>query len=598
MTQSAVLPLPAVDLEKFPPTATTPTGLTYPTDIEDNRTWRLGIYAAVQHDPQGQAAWRERAAEDIEAWFATFLWTYTPPPRRKVALTPFSPWPVQRRALHLLQDSLQEGYDLLLEKSRDMGASWLCLGNFLHKWLFAKDFAFMLLSLTEDLVDKTNQPDSLFWKLDYALRYMPSWIKPDKIERTHMHLLNVDRQNVIDGVSTTTDPGRGGRRSGILVDEAAQIPNLEKVLAATADNAPCRIFNSTAHGQNMFYRMRMSEKLKVLTLPWWDCPWKSAGFYRDEDGKARSPWYDAEEARRVSKIEMAQEVDIWYYGSGEMFFDADVLMRLKSEVVRPPLSVGELLWTYNLEERTLEVGKWDPDGGKRRLRLWAQLDVEGNPSKDSNYVVGVDVSNGQGASNSVISVGSVNLKEKVAEFACPLTSPEDLARYAVAICRWFAGHNGHAFLLWEFNGPGGIFWEEVKRIKYPYFYVQRDEFALNPRRGKHPGWASTRRKKELLLGNYRRALARGDIVNYSEEGIEEATTYVYLPDGSLGPSSMADATTGARATHGDRVIADALCVMGFEEQPKAPPPGERIVRGSFAHRRLVDKARGKDDRWK
>jgi hypothetical protein len=403
---------------------------------------------------------------------------------------------------------------------------------------------------------------------------------------------------VIDGQATGGDPGRGGRRKANFIDEAAAIPELGEVLAATADNTRCRILASTPKGQNMFHRVRQSGKVKVVTMPWWKSPAKARGLYRDEEGKLRSPWYDGEVARRVSKKEIAQELDIDYIGSGEPYFDSGVLVRILADVVRPPLMVGDVDWEWNLEEGRVELVGWKEGFGRRRLKLWMALDAEGVPSTDYNYVVGVDICYGGGvASNSVISVANVNLKEKVAELADPSRSPEDLARDAVAICRWFGGNNGHAYLLWEMTGPGLMFGLEVIRMGYPYIYMRRDETVLRPRRGKKPGWASTRASKELLLSDYRRALAREDLVNYSEEAIKEAGTYQYMPNGGIEASTYEDETTGAEAAHGDRVIADALCVLGFVEQPKAPPPKQVMVPGTFAERRDLYKARGKDDGW-
>src|SRR5690606_6830422 len=78
--------------------------------------------------------------------------------------------------------------------------------------------------------------------------------------------------------STNADLGRGGRRKAIMLDEFAAAENGPEILAATADAAPCRIYNSTPQGRgNAFAAVRFSGKVKVVTLHWKDHPVKGAG---------------------------------------------------------------------------------------------------------------------------------------------------------------------------------------------------------------------------------------------------------------------------------------------------------------------------------
>ena len=47
----------------------------------------------------------------------------------------------------------------------DMGASWLTVALTYWHWLFESGSHMLLASRVEDLVDKTGDPDSLFWKV-------------------------------------------------------------------------------------------------------------------------------------------------------------------------------------------------------------------------------------------------------------------------------------------------------------------------------------------------------------------------------------------------------------------------------------------------
>ncbi len=528
-------------------------------------------------------------------WVDVFVWTYDP--RKEPTTRPFILYPFQESVFMELLQAIRHGGDRLIEKSRDMGATWLCLTAFTHVWLFEPNTPLLIVSRKEDLVDRRGDPDALFWKIDYLLNRLPAWMIPP-FTRNSMQIINMTNGSVISGDSTTGDVARGGRRKAILLDEFASVDTGAAVLAATADATPCRIFNSTPKGVgNAFSDIRRSGKVKVITLPWWQHPEKGAGLYYDDQGRPRSPWYDAECARRTSKREIAQELDIDYLSSGDMFFDATILARIKTEDVRPPCLEGDLVYRADPETSAVSVEGFRRDGGKRRLRLWLNLDSKGNPPRDRNYVLGIDVSIGQGVSNSVISVADTLTREKVAELSDPHVPPHELARYAVALGQWFGGQIGFAYLCWEANGPGLIFGKEVQRCGYPCIHWRRQEEGSHPRDSSVPGWHSSRVNKELLLGAYRAALARHELVNRCEESINEALDYIYYPNGSLGPARLVEDTSGARKAHGDRVIADALCVLALAEQPKARLPERPIPERSFAGRRRRWLAEQKDDRW-
>ena len=146
-------------------------------------------------------------ARDPLFWVNSFVWTYDP--RLKQSVVPFVTYAsYQDETILAIVDSIESGGDVLIEKSRDMGASWLCLLVFTWYWHFHPEKSFLVASRKEDLVDKTDDPDSLFWKIDFILKWEPSWLAPIH-ERTSLHFLNVENDSTIDGASTTSDTARG-----------------------------------------------------------------------------------------------------------------------------------------------------------------------------------------------------------------------------------------------------------------------------------------------------------------------------------------------------------------------------------------------------
>jgi hypothetical protein len=518
-------------------------------------------------------------SRDILFYFNTFVWTYDP--RKHPAQLPFITWAFQDDAL-LEMDAAIGSHDLVIEKSRDMGASWLCLGVFQWRWQFRELQTFLMASRKEDYVDKAGNPDSLYWKIDFILKHQPPWLQPNLV-RNKLHLRNLDLDSTIDGDSTTGDLARGGRRTGILLDEFAAVEEGHAILSSTADVTRTRIFNSTPKGTgNAFYDV-VQGNTKKIRFHWIVHPEKAEGLYYDDQGLPRSPWYDKECERRSHPMEIAQELDIDYLGSDFQFFDPVNIRRLERETVRPPNHEGEIDFLM----QTCEVQEFVERKGAR-LKLWLQLDGRGGLPHDRQYVLGADIATGTGASNSVLVVGDRRTGEKVAEFASAHVRPEELARYAVALAKWFSDENNvGAFMIWEANGPGRNFGDRIIDLGYRHIYYRTDERSLGKRKSDIPGWWATRESKVALLGDYRRALEANFFINRSAPALRECLEYVYLPSGGVAHTRSATTIdpSGARDNHGDRVTGDALCWKGIKEQTVEVKPVEERPRHCFASRR-------------
>jgi hypothetical protein len=515
-------------------------------------------------------------SRDILFWYGTFAWTYDP--RKEPGVVPMIPWGFQEKAIHKIDECVGTE-DLLIEKSRDMGASWIILGGYTYRWQFRKSQSFLMVSRNEDYVDKAGNPKSLFWKVDFLLKHQPGWLLP-RFRRTKLHLANLDNGSVIDGESTTGDVGRGDRRTGIMLDEFAAFAPEDgyKALAATGDTTNSRVFNSTPQGASgAFYDMAQSG-IQKLRMHWTEHPEKAAGLWYDDEGKPRSPWYDRECLRRPIPMLIAQELDIDYLGSSYQFFDSEVLTRIENEDVRPPYWRGEIVFDMaTVRNQSLSESE------EGRLHLWMLPDARGEAPRDRKYVVAADVATGTGSSNSVISVGDTKTGEKIAEFASSAIKPHELAKVAVALARFFNG----AFLIWEANGPGRIFGDQVVDLGYSAIYYRENDRSVSKKSSDVPGWYSTRENKLSLLGEYRRALGAKEFINRSRPAIRECREYVFLPTGAVEHSKSVNTIdpTGARDNHGDRAIADALLHKGMKALPNVTEPEDEAPAGSFMWRR-------------
>jgi len=126
----------------------------------------------------------------------------------------------------------------------------------------------------------SKSPKSLFTKIDRFLEHLPAFLLPPGFAPTRhrffRYLKNPENENTITGDTTTGRSGRGDRVSRAMIDEAAQIPDLEYVYAGLTDVTDHRILVSTESFDEgtFFYDMRTSgdadKKCAVFEFDWWD----------------------------------------------------------------------------------------------------------------------------------------------------------------------------------------------------------------------------------------------------------------------------------------------------------------------------------------
>lgn len=568
-----------------------------PKTLRENLAFRKRILKAGYEDRKAAEELWIACSRDPLFYLNVFCWTYDP--RRDPNRLPFVTYGYQDVIAMELLDAIMAGHDLVIEKSRDLGVTWLVVWAMEWLWHFRDLQSFLVVSRKEDLVDGRDNPDTLFWKIDFLHRNQPAWLLPgqrhriqDDPERTERHLGNPDNGSVIDGESTTQDIGRAGRRTATLLDEFASFPTQAgyAALSATRDTTRCRLMVSTPRGTgNAFYDVTHSDGFRVLSVHWSAHPIKGRGLYVHE-GQLRSPWYDREAKRAGSRWEIAQELDIDYLGSDYQFFDAKRLNEIEQELVRPPVEVGDLL--YDLEGSRVMNPRWSrSEGGP--FRLWLTLVNDGEPQRSDEYVIGADVATGTGASYSCLSVLSVRRKEKVAEFASNRISPHRFGLLAVAAAKWFSGTEGPALLAWEANGAGRLFGDAVMEAGYGNVYYRRSkEDSRSAKLTDVPGFWTNRNTKLTLIGSFRKAIQEGDLTVRSLRTIQEARQYVYVrASGSVehrkGVSSIDPSSAGEN--HGDMIIADAIAWhalrehygSGMKRDDEAP-----LVADSYYARRL------------
>lgn len=579
--------------------------------------------------------------------FNTMYWTFQPRPDIEPnGILPFITWKWQDKAIDEIYKFMQTGGKVQIKKSREVGGTWIILGCGLALWLFTPNTMGLVTSRKEELVDKKGNPGTLFWKLDFMLERLPEWSIP-KFTRTDRHLKNEWNSSVIDGEATTIDAGRGDRRDWSFCDEfpAVSFAEAEGIDRALSDTSACRIYLGTSiYRSHPFSKMGTQKNTKKMSLGWWLHPFKARGLYYSPDinviviedldyyqklypkvfdkhrkeeeisyselekemflaypeselsfiadggtpnkPKWRSPWYDKQESERTS-LDIATNLDMNEIGSGDMVFNPVVLAQMSDQYGREPNYTGEIL--FDLNENRIFNQKF-AEGHRGKLSWWGEL-AGNRPPQNHNYVLGCDISLGQGQSNSVCSIFDVDTRTKVGRWADSNTMPESFAEQVVAIGKWVGGLSGIPLLNWEANGIGQVFGKRVKELGYPFVYRTTSEKNGFHEKKRTLGWFSNGDTKMELLSSYNSAMAacfskskKEKFINPDPEAITEAEDYIFNGKQMI-PSSSLEEVGGAKAAHGDIVIADALCNLAAQDQPEAAKRFEESIAGSFAYRR-------------
>src|SRR3990167_3533700 len=300
----------------------------------------------------------DNPAEGAIFFIENFGWTFDPRPQANPNHLPFILFDYQRDAIGWIIEHIDSGKNGLIEKSRDMGVTWLIVYVVIWYWLFRDGINILLGSYKQDLVDDRTK-DSLFGMIDYAVDSFPKWLLPrgfkkDK-HRNQMKLVNPINNNLIAGDTMNPDFGRGKRKTVVLFDELASWDYAREAWESSSDVTACKIGVSTPKGMNFFGKLRRDTQIDVSTLHWKQHPLKD------------QQWYQYENDRRTEE-EVAQELDISYNKSQEgrvypEWNEQNVGLGLFEYDPNLPLYVG---WDFGYTDDTAII--WaQPCNGKLRI---------------------------------------------------------------------------------------------------------------------------------------------------------------------------------------------------------------------------------------
>lgn len=318
---------------------------------------RSDIYNKCLQDPQFLLLEAKMCERDIYHFIKN--WVFTFDPRAKVAHLPFTLYTFQLEAIEWLNSRFLNKEVGVIEKSRDMGATWILVTWAVHKWLFEPGFTCLFGSKTEGDVDD-NSIDSIFGKIRYILQRLPKFLCPDLKEKinekrdadSYLSIVNPVNGNEITGDSANSNFGRSGRRSIVFLDEFAFVENSDKIWSAISEVSNVIIPVSTANGKgNMFYNLRSKSTIPVLTLHWSKHPNKN------------KEWYGSKK-KTMEPHQIAQEIDIDYSSSksGRIYKRFKKEYHVSRDIIYPNLAFEQFItWDFGVADNMVMIyGQIDP----------------------------------------------------------------------------------------------------------------------------------------------------------------------------------------------------------------------------------------------
>jgi len=277
-------------------------------DYKSVLAWRQNTIIQLRNNiallPGLEAYYSERPWEFINHWVMTY-----DPRRPSSPYVPMIMFERQEEFVRFLYRGLKASGDRyvaeLVDKSRDMGITWLCCGFSVWMWRFVKGSAVGWGSRKAELVDKIGDPDSIFEKIRILLRWMPRELLPIGFDVNDMRCVSHMRILNPNGASITGEAGdnigRGGRKTAYFVDEFAHIERPELVEAALESNTNFRIDISTTAGLATVYQKKrdagkawslgadlVNDRTNVFIFDWSDHPMKDRSWYEQKKAKAKN----------------------------------------------------------------------------------------------------------------------------------------------------------------------------------------------------------------------------------------------------------------------------------------------------------------------
>src|SRR3989304_1776127 len=307
-----------------------------PQDADEWKLWRTRVKAyrelrrrQCEDNRKEQKIEMDRCKDDPAYWIIMYTAIFEP---RSIDGNPpaWYPWilfPFQVGMSRWIQATVEETEggrgDGVVEKSRDMGASWIFCAYISWAFLYQDVFVAGIISRNADQVDKTNSSDTLFFKIKALLGLvlsvpaglrLPEWMKPKGLNNDSSTLRTIahpTKQCSILGETSTSLAGVGGRATMRVNDEAARFENFDAAWANQAATTTHRFALSSADLKSPGFRELAelgraglanpyAKAPSYLRLDWWVHPFHTEEWFENEKARAINDLHSFEREYEIS----------------------------------------------------------------------------------------------------------------------------------------------------------------------------------------------------------------------------------------------------------------------------------------------------------
>jgi len=270
---------------------------------------RIARLARIRANPQDLPALRTYYRDHAAQFISDFGVTVDPrvAAKGRPAFMPFILFPKQVELVNWIIERWQRGESGTVVKARDVGASWIAMAVSCSLCLFHENMMIGVGSAREIKLDRSGDPDTLFYKARMFLANLPREFSGGFDPQKHtadMRLVIPETGSSITGEAGDAI-GRGGRKAIYFIDESAHLDRPQLIDASLASTTDTRIDMSSVNGSaNSFAAKARSGKIPRFDMTWRDDPRKDDAWYQQK-------------CLELDPITLAQEIDCNFSASAE-----------------------------------------------------------------------------------------------------------------------------------------------------------------------------------------------------------------------------------------------------------------------------------------
>jgi hypothetical protein len=247
----------------------------YEISTKKNLEYRVKILNSVKANPKMIPVLKEMCKQNILFYVNTFCYTYRTDlsGKGKNPYVNFCSFPFQDDLLTWMVWSYKQRKPGIIEKSRDVGATWIFV--FFKNWLTLFHPGVTTMSMSQNKEDVDNRTGkSIFEKFRINMRMHPEWLRGGWVEHNNatdkqMAIKIPETSSEILGDVAKGDAGRSGRGSVVFYDEFAHILEAPSIIEAGSALSGCKFYISTPKGDNNeFARMANTSGVNKKSIYW------------------------------------------------------------------------------------------------------------------------------------------------------------------------------------------------------------------------------------------------------------------------------------------------------------------------------------------